>query len=385
MLERFVPVSFLRREPVDYLPTTPLAAFVYHNIGTVFWLVAILAAIPVMRASGSWRGTGDVGRVRELLHAGRGRRSAAAHGRADKPTVTLLGEMFPADPVGIGMLLEPMGLAAGPVVPTREWRELYGALDCAAVAAIHPFYTASHPRVRCGGPPGRRLRPGRASTAPRPGSRRSARACSVAPAQIDAAKNACLPAIRGALGGDADQRPHHRVGLRRLRAAGRAAAGRERRRGALCRHRLPAHARGREADRDWLEAHGRRTCSTAPRSSRTSRRCSEFKPDLAIGTTPVVQKAKELGDPGALLHQPDLGAAAVRRRRRRLAGAGHQRGASPTSARFDAMSDFFDGVGEGDAAGVWARRAERPPGFRERNRKAARGAGAKTRKAEEMV
>jgi chlorophyllide a reductase subunit Y len=61
----------------------------------------------------------------------------------DKPTVTLLGEMFPADPVGIAHLLAPMGLAAGPVVPTREWRELYAALDCVAVAAIHPFYTRS--------------------------------------------------------------------------------------------------------------------------------------------------------------------------------------------------------------------------------------------------
>ena len=30
------------------------------------------------------------------------------------------------------MLLEPLGLAAGPVVPTREWRELYAALDCVA-------------------------------------------------------------------------------------------------------------------------------------------------------------------------------------------------------------------------------------------------------------
>jgi chlorophyllide a reductase subunit Y len=68
---------------------------------------------------------------------------AAPRERADRPTVTLLGEMFPADPVGIGMMLEPLGLAAGPVVPTREWRELYAALDCAAVAAIHPFYTAS--------------------------------------------------------------------------------------------------------------------------------------------------------------------------------------------------------------------------------------------------
>ena len=43
---------------------------------------------------------------------------------SDKPTVTLLGEMFPADPMIIGMMLNLMGLAAGPVVPTREWREL---------------------------------------------------------------------------------------------------------------------------------------------------------------------------------------------------------------------------------------------------------------------
>ena len=62
--------------------------------------------------------------------------------RAEKPTVALIGEMFPADPVQIGGMLELLGLAAGPTVPTREWRELYGALDCAAVAAIHPFYTA---------------------------------------------------------------------------------------------------------------------------------------------------------------------------------------------------------------------------------------------------
>lgn len=45
-------------------------------------------------------------------------------GRGDKPTISLVGEMFPVDPVTIGMMLEPMGLAAGPVVPTREWREL---------------------------------------------------------------------------------------------------------------------------------------------------------------------------------------------------------------------------------------------------------------------
>jgi hypothetical protein len=81
-------------------------------------------------------------------------------GRSDKPTVTLLGEMFPADPVGIGMLLEPMGLAAGPVVPTREWRELYAALDCAR----WPRSTRSTPPACASSKPPaahRRLGPGR--------------------------------------------------------------------------------------------------------------------------------------------------------------------------------------------------------------------------------
>jgi chlorophyllide a reductase subunit Y len=79
--------------------------------------------------------------------------AAPRNGRSEKPTITLLGEMFPADPVILGMMLEPMGLAAGPTVPTREWRELYAALDCAAVAAIHPFYTASVREFEAAGRP----------------------------------------------------------------------------------------------------------------------------------------------------------------------------------------------------------------------------------------
>ena len=78
---------------------------------------------------------------------------AAPRERSDLPTVTLLGEMFPADPVVIGQMLAPLGLAAGPVVPTREWRELYAALDCAVVAAIHPFYTASIREFEAAGRP----------------------------------------------------------------------------------------------------------------------------------------------------------------------------------------------------------------------------------------
>jgi hypothetical protein len=68
---------------------------------------------------------------------------APRQGRHSLPAITLLGEMFPADPMLIGQMIAPMGLAVGATVPTREWRELYAALDGVAVAAIHPFYTAS--------------------------------------------------------------------------------------------------------------------------------------------------------------------------------------------------------------------------------------------------
>ena len=76
-----------------------------------------------------------------------------AMGKSDRPTVSLLGEMFPADPMVIGQMLAPLGLAAGTVVPCREWRELYSALDCGAVAAIHPFYTASIREFEAAGRP----------------------------------------------------------------------------------------------------------------------------------------------------------------------------------------------------------------------------------------
>ncbi len=74
-----------------------------------------------------------------------------------KPGVALLGEMFPADPMVIGQMLAPLGLAAGPTVPVREWRELYAALDCPVAAAIHPFYTASIREFEAAGRRRRRL------------------------------------------------------------------------------------------------------------------------------------------------------------------------------------------------------------------------------------
>ncbi|MFM7461744.1 MAG: chlorophyllide a reductase subunit Y, partial [Burkholderiales bacterium] len=123
---------------------------------------------------------------------------APRNGKNEKPTISIVGEVFPVDPMTIGMMLEPMGLAAGPVVPTREWRELYAALDCAAVAAIHPFYTASLREFSAAG----RTIVGSAPVG-YDGTESWLQNIGVATNtpqdKIDAAKNRILPAIKGAL------------------------------------------------------------------------------------------------------------------------------------------------------------------------------------------
>ncbi len=169
-------------------------------------------------------------------------------GKSERPTVTLVGEMFPADPVGIGMMLEPLGLAAGPVVPTREWRELYAALDCSVVAAIHPFYTASFRQFDLAG---RKI----VGSAPVGHDGTEAwlesigSACNVARDKIDAAKNRVPADDQGGAGGEADRCPHYGVRLRRVRTVGRPAADRKRRARALCRHRLSTDAMVRSGSR----------------------------------------------------------------------------------------------------------------------------------------
>jgi len=126
--------------------------------------------------------------------------AAPEAGLSDRPTVTMLGEMFPADPMSIGAMLAPMGLAAGPVVPCREWRELYAALDCGAVAAIHPFYTSA---IREFEAAGRSI----VGSAPVGHDGTAAWLASIGDAfgvkadAIAAAQNTFLPAIKGALAG----------------------------------------------------------------------------------------------------------------------------------------------------------------------------------------
>ncbi len=121
-------------------------------------------------------------------------------GRASRPTVALIGEMFPADPVGIGMLLEPLGLAAGPVVPTREWRELYSALDCALGAALHPHYSGVCHELEAAGRPLLGSAPvGREGTAS--WLEGIGELCGIERAKVDDVKQHWLPVIKGALAG----------------------------------------------------------------------------------------------------------------------------------------------------------------------------------------
>lgn len=125
---------------------------------------------------------------------------APRDGHSALPTVTLVGEMFPADPIGIGRMLEPMGLAAGPVVPTREWRELYAALDGTVAAAIHPFYVSTMREFEKAGRPVVGSAPvgfdGTAAWIEDIGT-----TLGISADRIAAAQNQVMPAIRAALAG----------------------------------------------------------------------------------------------------------------------------------------------------------------------------------------
>ncbi len=304
-------------------------------------------------------------------------------GRGDKPTITLLGEMFPADPVIIGMMLEPMGLAAGPVVPTREWRELYAALDCAAVAAIHPFYTAS---IREFDAAGRSI----VGSAPVGHDGTEAwlqaigRAANVAQDKIDAAKNRMLPAIKGAL---AKMPIKGRITLSGYEGSELLVGRLLIESGADLRYVGTACPRTvwSDADRQWLEAKGVHVQFRASLEQDLAA-LHEWKPDLAIGTTPVVQAAKELCTPALyftnlISARPLMGPA----------GAGSLavvvNAAIGNKARFEQMKEFFGSTGSAHAAGVWEAAQGVPqdrPEFKAEQRRLAVKA-AKKRKAEEMV
>jgi chlorophyllide a reductase subunit Y len=301
-------------------------------------------------------------------------------GRANKPTITLLGEIFPADPMVIGMMLEPMGLAAGPVVPTREWRELYSALDCAAVAALHPFYTASIREFESAGRPVVGSAPvGHDGT--EAWLQAVGQAAGVAQERIDAAKNRILPAIRGAL----SKTPiTGRITMSGYEGSELLVARLLVESGADLRYVGSACPRTawNDADRQWLEARGVHVQFRASLEQDIAA-MREFKPDLAIGTTPVVQAAKQARTPSLyftnlISARPLMGPA----------GAGSLATVINTAiankARFDTMQDFFEDVGTGHASGVWESVPQDRPEFREHTRRQVIKL-MKKRKAEEMI
>ena len=287
---------------------------------------------------------------------------AAPKTRADKPTITLLGEMFPADPMGIGMMLEPMGLAAGPVVPTREWRELYAALDCAAVAAIHPFYSASIREFEAAGrsviPSAPVGRDGTAAWLDAVGT-----ACGIAQDKTDAAKNRFLPAITAALAGSPIK---GRITVSGYEGSELLVARLLVESGADVVYVGTACPRTRwsDPDCDWLEARGVAVNYRASLQQDIAA-VDCLQPDLAIGTTPVVQHAKQKSIPALyftnlISARPLMGAA----------GAGSLatviNAALGNQARFDRMTKFFAGVGTGHAAGVWEDTPRDRPEFKAR-------------------
>ena len=305
---------------------------------------------------------------------------APTSGKSDRPQVALLGEMFPADPMMIGAMLAPMGLAAGPVVPCREWRELYAALDCGVVAAIHPFYTAS---VREFQAAGRKV----VGSAPvgRDGTMEwlanIGEAYNVPKDQIAAAQNAFLPAITGALQG---ARVNGTITVSGYEGSELLVARLLIESGANVPYVGTACPKTpwNEADAAWLRAKG----ATVKFRASLEDDCAAMegvKPDLAIGTTPVVQRGKELGIPSLyftnlISARPLMGPA----------GAGSLQevvnAAMGNKDRMDHMREFFEGVGHGDTAGVWEGSPNVREDFRALNAKKLERA-AKAAKAAEMI
>ncbi len=305
---------------------------------------------------------------------------APASGQSDRPTVALLGEMFPADPLGIGGMLAPLGLAAGPVVPCREWREHYTALDSSVVAAVHPFYTAT---IREFEAAGRSV----IGSAPVGYDGTAAWLTAIGEAfglpakRIVGAQNAILPAIKGALAatpitGTVTLSGYE--GSELLVARLLIESGAEVPYVGTACPRTPFS----RVDQEWLEAKG----VTVKFRASLEDDCAAMEaiqPDLAIGTTPVVQKAKERGIPGLyftnlISARPLMGPA----------GAGSLaqvvNAAIANKDRMDQMKAFFEGVGEGDTAGVWEGDPNLRPDFRAQHQKKLDKA-ARAAKAAEMV
>jgi chlorophyllide a reductase subunit Y len=269
----------------------------------------------------------------------------------DQPTVCAIGEMFPADPPGIAAMLAPMGLALAPQLPAREWRDLYGALDCAVAAAIHPFYTATIREFHAAGRPVVGSGPvGVDGT--RDWLHAIGNAANVGAERIDAACAKMLPAVAAAIAANpiaARLTVSGYEGSELLVARLLIEAGAEVPYvGTAC-----PRTEWSEADRAWLAARGVHVQYRASLEQDVAA-MREVRPDLAIGTTPLVQKAKELGVPALyftnmISARPLFGPAGA------ASLAAIVRTQTQGRERFSRMVSFFEGVGTGDTAGYGSR------------------------------
>ena len=266
-----------------------------------------------------------------------------------RPGVALIGEIFPVDAIMLGRMLEPLGLAAGPVVPTREWRELYAALAKPIAAMLHPFYTATAREFTSAGRSLIASAPvGYEGTAAWLAS--LGRAAGIGDERIGRAQNALLPAIKGAL---AAAPINARITLSGYEGSELLVARLLIESGAEIPYVGSACPRTRwsDEDRQWLEARGVQVNYRASLEDDIAA-VEEFQPDLAVGTTPVVQHAKERGLPGLyftnlISARPLMGPAGP--------GSLAQviNAALASKARFDRMETFFAGVGAGPRSGIW--------------------------------
>jgi chlorophyllide a reductase subunit Y len=137
-----------------------------------------------------------------------------------------------------------------------------------------------------------------------------------------------------------------------------------------------------QADLDWLADKGTVVKFRASLEDDLAA-VDAFEPDLAIGTTPLVQAVKEKGR--AALYFTNLVSA---RPLMGPAGAGSLAQVINTTIgnteRMSSMREFFDGVGHHDTAGIWEGSPNLRPDFRALNQKKIEKA-ARAAKAQEMI
>lgn len=259
---------------------------------------------------------------------------------ADGPTISLIGELFPADPAGVAAMLAPMGLSLAPGMPAREWRDLYGALNCNVAAAVHPFYTST---IREFATAGRAV----VGSAPVGLDGTAAwldaigKATGASAEAIDATKAKALGPIKGIL---AASQVKARLIISGYEGSELLVARLLMEAGAEIPYVGTALPRTEwsAADREWLEARGTHVQYRASLEQDIAA-MRDVKPDLAVGTTPLVQAAKEEGTPAVYFTnmvsaRPLFGAAG--------AGALPAIVAAQTAGadRFGRMVSFFEGA-----------------------------------------